>query len=524
MFTITADDRQPGPHPILVILLCAVYLLAGSLGHDPWKVEDAVHLGVAHGMTTGHDWRLPTIAGESWPQAEPLYYWAAAAFGHACEPLLAFHDGARLATVLFGALFLVAVSRAVKWLYGGEANRGAPLLAIGTLGLLVPMHEAQPAIAIIAAAAGAYWGVALLEEQPLSGGLVLGVSLGLGFLAGGLNSALPVLPLLLAPLLWRRWGAFLLAVLLAGAVSAIWPILLFRHGGDYLQAWWAAELTSIAPANGFTAAHLQWLGWFVWPVQFIALWMIWFGRRHLLEAQMLLPLAGTVAALAWFLVHEARPLTALPMLPPLLVLAAAGTERLKRGAASAWDWFGMMTFTILVALIWLGAIAMLTGWPPKIAHNFAKLEPGFTDSFSPLAVVAASAVTALWFALLLHMPRSPWRVASRWAAGVTVIWALLAFLWMPWIDYGKTYRPVIASLRAALPAQPGCIGRRGVGLAQRAMLDYYAGIRTRWQAADCEWLITQDNPAEAELAGWQKMWEGHRPGDRNEILRLYRRN
>jgi hypothetical protein len=122
------------------------------------------------------------------------------------------------------------------------------------------------------------------------------------------------------------------------------------------------------------------------------------------------------------------------------------------------------------------------------------------------------------------MPRSPWRVASRWAAGVTVMWALLAFLWMPWIDYGKTYRPVFASLRAALPEKPGCIGRRGLGLPQRAMLDYFAGLRTRWQSADCDWLLTQDRPDETELAGWQKVWEGHRPGDHNELLRLYRRN
>ncbi len=524
MFTITADERQPGPHPGLVFLLCAIYLLAGVIGHDPWKSEDALHLGVVHEFLAGNNWRLPAIAGESWPQAEPLYYWVAALLARVTHSVLAFHDGARLASALFGAFFLIALSRAVKWLYGSEAGRGAPLLAIGTLGLLVPLHETQPAAAILAAAAGAYWGTSLLEERPLAGGLLLGGSMGAGFLAGGLNATLPILPLLLAPLAYRRWGAFVIAVTLTGAIAALWPMILIRQGPEFLDAWWAAELTSIAPAGGFTTTHIQWLGWFVWPVQFIALWMLWFGRRHLTEAQIMLPLVGAIAALAWFLVHEAKPLTALPMLPPLVLLAAAGTERLKRGAASAWDWFGMMTFTIVAALIWLGLIAMLTGWPPKIAYNFVKLEPGFVASFSPFAVVAASAVTALWLALLIHMPRSPWRVASRWAAGLTVMWALLVLLWMPWIDYGKTYRPVMASLRAALPENAGCIARRGLGLPQRAMLDYFAGIRTRWKAADCEWLITQDNPGDAALSGWHKTWEGHRPGDRNEVLRLYRRD
>jgi 4-amino-4-deoxy-L-arabinose transferase-like glycosyltransferase len=524
LFTITADDRQPGPHPGLVLLLCAIYLLAGIVGHDPWKSEDALHMGIAHGFAVGNDWRLPAIAGESVPQAEPLYYWVATVLARASQPLLAFHDGARLASALFGALLLIALAGAARSLYGKEAAWGSPLLAIGTLGLLLPLHETQPATAIVAAFAGAYWGATRLSENPLAGGLLLGGSLGAGFLAGGLNATLPVLPLLLAPLAHRRWAAFVIAVAVAMAIAAIWPMMLIRQAPEFFAAWWSAELTSIAPVGGFSAAHAQWLGWYVWPIQFIALWMLWFGRRHLTEPQVMLPLLGAITALVWFLVHEAKPVTALPMVPPLVLLAAAGTERLKRGAANAWDWFGMMTFTIVATLIWLGSVAMLTGWPPKIAYNFAKLEPGFVASFSAPAIVAASAVTALWLAMLIRLPRSPWRVASRWAAGVTIIWALLTFLWMPWIDYGKTYRPVIASLRAALPEKPGCIGRRGLGLPQRAMLDYFAGIRTRWKAADCDWLITQDNPDDAALSGWQKTWEGHRPGDRNEVLRLYRRN
>jgi 4-amino-4-deoxy-L-arabinose transferase-like glycosyltransferase len=523
LFTITGDERHPGPHPGLVFILCALYLLAGVIGHDPWKSEDALHLGVIHGFVAGNDWRLPSIAGEPWPQVEPLYYWVGAVFARALQPLLAFHDAARLASAAFGALFLFGLSRAARTLYGSEAGWGAPLLAIGTVGLLVPIHDAQPATAMLAAAACAYWGATLLAESPLAAGLLLGSGVGAGFLAGGLSASAPLVPLLLAPLFFRRWGAFVIALAIAAAVGTVWPMLLIRQAPAFFDAWWAAELTSIAPARGFTITHIQWLGWFVWPVQFVALWMMWHGRRHLFEAQVALPLTGALAALAWFLCHEAKPVTALSMLPPLVLLASAGTERLKRGAANAWDWFGMMTFTIVASLVWLGSVAMLTGWPPKIAYNFAKLEPGFVATFSPVAIVLASAVTALWFAVLLRLPRSPWRVATRWAAGLTVMWALLACLWMPWIDYGKTYRPVIASLRLALPKDAGCVARRGLGLPQRAMLDYFGSIRTRWQIGECQWLITQDNPDEASLAGWHQVWEGHRPGDRNERLRLYRK-
>ena len=77
-------DRQPGsaPKPARygALLLCVVWLLAGTVGHDPWKTDDALHLGVAFGMSGG-DWLVPRIAGDPWLVTPPLYHWVAAACG-----------------------------------------------------------------------------------------------------------------------------------------------------------------------------------------------------------------------------------------------------------------------------------------------------------------------------------------------------------------------------------------------------------------------------------------------------------
>jgi len=101
-------------------------------------------------------------------------------------------------------------------------------------------------------------------------------------------------------------------------------------------------------------------------------------------------------------------------------------------------------------------------------------------------------------------------------------------LWLPWIDHGKSYRPVALALRAHLPGQPGCIASRGLGEAQRAVLDYHAGIVTqrvgRHTRHDCALLLVQDNarlPETSPGASWKKVWEGNRAGDRTEKLRLY---
>lgn len=518
--------RFPLPASTLVAA-CALYLLVGALGHDPWKSDDALHLGVAWGFFSGDGWLVPRIAGDAWTGVAPAFHWAAAALAWVTQWALPFHDGARLASVVFGGLFIYLLFRAATFLYGREAGFAAPALTIGTIGLLVPIHDAQPAIAVLAAGALAYLGLARLPERPLPSAALLGAGMGLGIAAGGLAGIAPLLPLLALPLLQRRWLAFVIALYTAIAIASLWPTLLALRNPDHLVAWWSEELRAIAVhRNAFGRDHLELLGWFAWPTLPIALWAVWISRHQWRDWNLLLPLAGTLSALLWFAAHEPRPIVALPLLPPLVLLSCSSVHRLRRGASNALDWFGMMTFSLAIAVIWLGGIAMLTGWPDQIARNFAKLEPGYEAQFSLIALVAASAFTGAWIAAVVKLQRSPWRTAIRWAAGVIAVWGVLIALWLPWIDYGKTYRGVAMSLRTALPADAGCIERRGVGLPQRALIDYFTGICTQPSSkkGDCRWLLVQSTRKDASITGWSKIWEGHRPGDRTERLRLYRRD
>lgn len=521
MMKLFAAPDLKFPLPSLVVAaVCAVYLAAGTIGHDPWKADDAIHLGVAYDFFRGGDWSIPRLAGEAWTGTPPLFHWVAAGTARLTQQLLPFHDGARLAAALFGGLFLFVLCRAAMALHGREAGLAAPLLAIGTLGLLVPIHDAQPAVAALAGGAAVYYGLAVLPSS--WGGLWAGVGAGMAFLSGGLSGALPLTPLLLLPLLQRRVVAGTLALCIAAAVAAGWPALLHYEHPGYLASWWNEELGAAALRDdAFSRDHFELLAWFTWPLLPYGLWAAWVERRQWRLRAWALPVFGTLLALAWFFTHEARPLLALPLLTPLALLAALGAHRLRRGAANAFDWFGTMTFTLVVGLIWLGGIAMWTGAPEQIARNFAKLGPGFEPQFSVLALAVALAFTAAWMVSLARMPRSPWRGAVRWAAGVVAMWGVLVALWFPWIDYGKSYRPVAASLKRALPAEHGCIERRDLGPAQRAVLDYHAGLRTQQESprASCRWLLSL-GPAPA---GWKKVWEGHRPGDRSERLRLYRR-
>ena len=78
-----------------------------------------------------------------------------------------------------------------------------------------------------------------------------------------------------------------------------------------------------------------------------------------------------------------------------------------------------------------------------------------------------------WFWVIVTTPRSPMRSIMHWMAGLTLFWLLLASLWMPWIDYGKTYRDVSASLKKELPAKLDCVAGASLPLSFRASLDYF---------------------------------------------------
>lgn len=524
------------PRGAVLVVFCALYILPGLTGHDPWKGDDLTHFGVAYSFLDGGSWLLPHLAGETWLDSPPLYHWVAAGLAKCFGFALPLHDAARLASGLFAGIMVASLVGAARCLIGREAGRGAALVAIGCLGLLVHIHEGQPAMAFLAATALSYYGLALLSQQPLRGGLIAGAALGLGFLAAGLPALIALGPtLILLPLLspqLRTARGMAAALSVATALVLSWPLTLHFLEPTAFVEWWSRELADLRKTPDFF--HSLWnfaklLSWFAWPALPLAAWTLWKERRRLGDPKILIPLVSFLVLLSvQSFFSDPRSLNALPLLPPLVLLAAPATLSLRRGATNAFDWFGMMTFTLLAGLIWLGWVAMVTGTPRRIANNFARMEPGFVAHFSSPPFAAALALTLAWLWLIFASPRSPQRSTVHWAAGVTLSWGLMMALWMPWIDHGRSYRSVAMSLKASLPPGHGCIRRLGLSDAQRAALDYFANIRTLPESyrksASCNLVLTQGSAQRETFppgSGWRKIWEGQRPGERNERFRLY---
>lgn len=528
------------PSGWMLAAMLAFYVLAGLFGRDPWKGEDAIHIGVTWSMLQHGDWLAPMLAGQAFNEP-PLYYWTAALTGKALGWLLPLHEAIRLASGLWVALALMGLYYAGRELHGEEGAAASPLLLAGSAGLLLHAHDAQPMLVALAAYAGSLGAFASAPRKPRLAGLFLALSLSACLLGAGVAPALILLLLsplacLISPDRRATFQAVLIALGLAALLCLPWPLLLWKLQAGRFHTWLAIEL---APFK--TPFSLPGLGkflvmapWFAFPALPLAGWTLYQGRRNLRELPHAITLPGIfilllLPMLAW--TYLPREIPSLLLLPAIALLATPGALNLRRGAANAFDWFAMSTLTLFMLVVWLGWSAMVLGWPAKLAARALILRPGFVGELHLLAVLIALAALAWWIWLIFTAPRSPYRSLTHWTMGVTVLWLLANTLVLPWFDYGKSYRPVAQAIAAALPAgQRDCVAERNLTDPQRASLAYFVGIEPLAELSSagrrCDWLlVVGDTRRELAAPGgdWQKVWEGSRPGDRKEKFRLFRR-
>jgi len=536
---INYDGTRTPLKTLLFVVLCAAWMLPGLVGHDPWKTDEAVVFGMVTEMLHTGDWVVFSIAGEPILEKAPLFLWTAAAFAKLLGKVIPLHDAARLASGLYVGLALGFLSLAAQTLMGERAVRMAVLLMLGCLGLLIRAHEMTTDLAGLAGISLALYGMAIALKRPIPGGAVAGLGIGLAFLGDGplpllmMLGALLILPL--ASPLWRtRAHAKTVAMALACALPlvALWPLLLQWRSPMVLSLW-----LSNAGALGWGGEGLgllyfiKILPWYAWPAWPLAAWALWRARRTLPERPDLqLPLLVFVAfLLAISVFGDAREVNAMPLLLPLAILGVAELETLPRGAASALDWFGMTTFFLCAALLWLGWGAAITGKPEFAAAWLNREVPEFTYRFSFVAFVLAALLTLVWLVVEARSLRSTRRAVVNWTAGITMVWMLVMTLGVPLVDQARSYRAVSARMVKAVPGDFRCIARHNVGDAQRALLDYFINLRSirddNPASARCRVLLVQASPLRAPTVdpAWSEIWRGSRPGDRNELFILYRR-
>jgi 4-amino-4-deoxy-L-arabinose transferase-like glycosyltransferase len=548
-----------------------LYILPGLIGRDPWK-DDAGSFGIMWTMAHGApaDWLYPNIAGLPAPEEGPLAFWLGALciklFGWLLGDVLA----ARVSTIgmfvggtvsLWYTAFHLgrrAEAQPLRLAFGGQPEPDdygrtladtAVLIYLGCLGLLQHSHETL-AVTLQGSllAYFLYRAVRYVELPSPRNAALIGLSLGALLLTRGFASPLV---LLFALFLCTRFlkmparptlGNMALAALVAGGISLLWilPATLAQpYGASPVATWLGWNMSQLALPGWYSIKTFLRVGvWFFWPAWPFALWAIWAWRRQQKLLHIVLPVSF-VAVLTLLILCDPVPESGdmLKLLPPLALMAAFGLPTMKRGAINGIDWFSVMVLTTLGALVWLFWIAKLTGWPAQLARNALKLVPGFHPEFGLVAFVVAAAATVGWFFLvhwrISRQPSVLWRAVVLSSGGLILLWVLLMTLFLPDLNYSKSYASVAQQMAARLPPAAICIDTN-VGPAQRASFAYYgrlpfAGMR---EAGKCDYLLLQDSVRLKDehemnqlyrLRDYTLLWEGRRPSDRNERFRLYQR-
>ncbi|MDY7580050.1 glycosyltransferase [Herbaspirillum sp. RTI4] len=550
-----------------LLALGLLYILPGLIGRDPWKSDDAISFGIMWTMAHGtlQDWLSPNIAGMQMAAESPLTYW----LGALCIKLFGALLGDPLAArVSAGIAFLISAlsiwyatyllgrrsdAQPLKLAFGGQPEArdfgrtladGAFLIYLGFLGLLLHSHETSPKSMQLALLAFAmYTAVRFFDSGKARNSIAIGLALGLLVITYGwlLPAGILIGLLTLAVIRNRRAILPLLLISLPLAVVpvAAWIFALKTFTPDsagQIDIWMSWNLYQLNWPSFPALRYLLKYGiWFAWPAWPFAAWAIyaWRHQEKTLHISLTLCFLIPIAALILLNVHSEEEML-LPLLPPLAILAAFGLPTMKRGAINAVDWFSVMIFTFSATFIWIGWIAKETGWPAQIAKNAHKLAPGYQPDFNLISFVIAILGTLCWIVLvnwrISRQPSVLWRAVVLSSGGVILCWLLLTTLWMPWINYGRSYAGVAEQIAQRLPSTVTCIDTN-VGPAQRASFAYFGKMQFATdENSGCDVLLLQDAMRDQDdrllqqFSGkWKLLWEGRRPSDRDERFRLYRR-
>jgi hypothetical protein len=537
---------------VALLVFCALWLLPGFVGRDPWRQLEVTSYGIMLAMAQGRaSWWEPALGGMPVDVALLPHWWGALAIhilGDWTGPLAA----VRLA---FGSLLLLTMAsvwyatfhlarteaaQPVPMPFGGEAPAvdyaraladGALLAYMATLGLLQLGHETTSEVLQLAASGVFIWCVAASPWRNV--GPRLASMLCLPVMAASGAPSLAIATGILGCIICARSGypgaRSLVPWLLASSMAAAGAAMA-------LGAWrWRYALD---PSWQEAWLILREWAWFLWPTWPLALWTAWRWRAKGSRRHVALPLAMVGCALVGSVIVGGDDRVLMLAVPGMAILAAFALPTFKRQGSAVIDWFSIFFFSATALFIWFMYLAMHTGWPAKPAANVAKLARGYVAEFSLVALWLALAGTLAWLALVRWRTQRQvhplWKSMVLPAGGIVLCWLLLMTLWLPLLDYARSYRPVVDRVLPSL-TQVGpnrCIAVQGASPSLVASLEVFSGLRydARQQTAswsECEALIQVARGARQTLPevppGWRLVTTVLRPTDRDEKIGVYHR-
>jgi 4-amino-4-deoxy-L-arabinose transferase-like glycosyltransferase len=552
---------------LVLFALAAAYIIAGLFGRDPWKTDDVLNLATMLSALRGDGagWLIPHIGTLELPQDGPLVTWVGAFSIYLLGPWLGDISASRIVNVLWFSMTMISIwygtyllgrrteAQPLPLPFGGEPTvkdygrllaDTAALLWLATIGILQRLHETSVVPANVAFQAFAFYALARMLDKPKMGMACLAIALAGSFLTRAWPGVVPVLLAVLIALhprsgLWSRRKWIVSAMVIAALLVMLWWLPTQRAHPDWFKVWIHWNVSHFGIPDYETALRpLRDLPWFLWPIWPLACLAVWQWRRWITAPHIWLPLAVVLGVLFTLpvLTNSGEPEYML-FATPLAVLAAFALPTMRRGVINTLDWFALMCFSVTVLCVWIGWTALHFKIPKQISLNIARLTTGYEPHITWWSVIAALVATLCWIAIVIWRlrwkPSVLWRGSMLCASGVTITWVLLVLLWMPAVDYVRSYRPMSAEINDKLtalsnvPGQKACLRSQALGVGPQASLYVFDNIQITYDS-QCPFVLQQTTRKKlAEgLAGYSDnasvLWMGSRGADRFDRYRLLR--
>ena len=551
----------------IIWALCLAYVLPGFMGRTPWKADDMEAFGFMFNLAQsfGSDhvaWLKPTLLGQTDSGAALLPYWLGAWAIQLAPKGLPIDTAAQLPFIALLGLTLAATwyavyalartpaAQPVSFAFGGEAKPadyaraiadGGLLALLACLGLARLSHEATPALAQLSFSALLFFALANLARKRMASLFCAALAI-----MGLALSGAPALAMILG-----AGGAIVIALdtgqpqsLRVRKVDVAW-VLIFCLATAAITSGLDLWRWRVASSHLFEVkAMARLLLWFTWPAWPLAVWTLWRWRYQLksisANPHLSLPLWFMLVGIATTWMSGLSDRALLISLPALATLAAFALPTLKRSVSAFIDWFTLLFFSVGALIIWTVWLSMQTGFPAQPAINVARLAPGFVLQFSLTAFILASLATLAWAGLVRWRAgrhRSAlWKSMVLPASGATLCWLLVMTLWLPLLDFGRSYAPLVNKVRSMMGATD-CVHYYGLTKAQGAAFQFHGDLKLRPVAtraeskvsnsSQCAWLIVDTQALEAfskevDASAWTQHATVRRPSDNNEDIVLFR--
>ena len=219
-----------------IVLVLSIFILVPGINHGIWRPDEPQVAGICSAMARTGDWVVPLLNGQPFLEKPPLYYAVAALSGRAfgVDQDIAY----RAASILFGLLTILLTFLIARQRGGNAVGIVSAAILASAWKFFICMRWIQVDSALVLGVTLGLYAYQRLTQGPSHwNAVLLGLALGLSFLAKGLVGPAIVAAAVLADMIMKRDPGILgklkpLTVLTSACLPvAVWVFGLWQSGG-----------------------------------------------------------------------------------------------------------------------------------------------------------------------------------------------------------------------------------------------------------------------------------------------------